>query len=130
MSTKDHAVAKKILIIDDEQDLVEIIKIRLSFEGYSVIWAYDGLKGLELAQNDSPDLIILDVMLPHLNGFAVCSLLKGHEQYRRIPVIILTARDEENDRFFDDDVKPDAMINKPFESETLIDKIKGFIGDP
>jgi len=117
-------MAKNILIIDDEEDLVAILRIRLMSEGYEVMTAHDGINGLEMAKTKNPDLIILDVNMPHLNGFAVCSLLKGNEEYRHIPVIMLTARDEENDKFFDDVVKPDAFINKPFETDALLDKIQ------
>ena len=123
-------MAKKILIIDDEKDLAEILKIRLVAVGYEVVCAHDGISGLELAKSISPQLVILDIMMPHLNGFAVCSLLKGNDQYRHIPIIILTARDEKNDRLFSDDVKPEAFINKPFSAAVLLDKVRELIGRP
>jgi DNA-binding response OmpR family regulator len=126
----EEKMAKKILIIDDEHDLAEILQIRLVSEGYEVECAHDGITGLELAKSISPQLIILDIMMPHLNGFAVCSLLKGNEQYRHIPIIILTARDEKNDRLFSEDVKPEAFINKPFATATLLSKVRELAGEP
>ena len=116
-------MTKKILVIDDERDLVDILRVRLAANGFEVVCAYDGISGLELAKSALPDLIILDIMMPHLNGFAVCSLLKGNEQYRHIPVVMLTARDERNDQFFDEEVKPDAFLNKPFETDALLKKV-------
>lgn len=123
-------MAKKILIIDDERDLADVLKTRLAAEGYDVACAHDGISGLEMAKSISPQLVILDIMMPHLNGFAVCSLLKGNDLYRHIPIIILTARDEKNDRIFSEDVKPEAFMNKPFSSAVLLDKVRELIGSP
>ena len=119
---------KKILIVEDEQAIVEILSARLIANGYDVLAATDGSSGLEMAKTTNPDLILLDVMLPHVNGFSVCSLLKGNDHYKNIPVIMVTARSEDNDRIFADDVKPDAFINKPFQTQDLLEKIRELTG--
>src|SRR3989339_345444 len=89
---------KKILVVDDEPDVVKLLKVRLEASGYAVIEAYDGQEGLDKAHNEMPDLIILDLMLPKLNGYQVCRMLKFDEDYKNIPIIILTGRDGEVDR--------------------------------
>jgi two-component system, OmpR family, response regulator VicR len=116
-------MSKRILVIDDEKEIIDILKLRLQAKGYEVLEAYDGASGLDLAKSQKPDLIILDIILPLINGFTVCSLLKGNEIYKSIPVIILTAREEDNDQIFDHEVKPDAFMNKPFDAASLLAKI-------
>ncbi len=81
----------KILVVDDDPDLVESVTIMLESKGYDVIQAYGGLEGLEKAKKESPDLIVLDVMMPDKDGFKVCSELKGDPQYADIPILLLTA---------------------------------------
>jgi len=115
---------KRILVIDDERQLVDIIKMRLEASGYEVITAYDGQEGLEKAKKEGPDLIILDLMLPKIDGFKVCGLLKADTRYNKIPVIMFTAKAQEEDRHLGKEMGADAYITKPFEPQALLEDIK------
>ena len=118
---------KKILIIEDDQDIVSLLEYRLQGYGFKVLTAFDGEKGLELARSKRPDLITLDINLPEINGFTVCSILKADPEYNSIPIIVLTARDGYADNIFDDSVKPEAYVTKPFDINELIEKICSLI---
>jgi DNA-binding response OmpR family regulator len=115
---------KKILLIEDEKDLVETVSSRLEANGYEVISAYEGLEGLDKAKREKPDLIILDLMLPKMDGYKVCRLLKFDERYKKIPIIIFTARAYESDKEMAKEVCADAYITKPFEPQALLEKIR------
>jgi len=117
-------MAKKILVVDDEVELVEMVKIRLEANGYDVISAYDGQDALNKAKTDKPDLIILDLMLPKIDGYKVCRMLKFDEKYKSIPIILFTAKAQESDRKMGEDVGADSYIVKPFDPQTLLSKIK------
>jgi len=118
---------KRILIIDDEKDIVESIQFRLEFEGFKCLVAYDGEEALIKAKREYPDLILLDVMLPKMNGYQVCRLLKSEEQYKHIPIIMLTAKAQESDKFWGMETGADDYVTKPFKSEELIQKIQGYL---
>ena len=115
---------KKILVVDDEPMIVKMIVSRLQAAGYEVISAYDGEEGLEKSREEKPDLILLDLMLPKIDGYKVCRLLKFDEQYRHIKVLILTARAQEKDRAIALDAGADDYVAKPFEGGALVEKIK------
>jgi DNA-binding response OmpR family regulator len=115
---------KKLLIVEDEKDLVEMVKFRLEASGYEATTAYDGQEGLDKAHKEKPDLIILDIMLPKLDGYKVCRLLKFDEKYKNIPIIMFTARAQESDKKTGEDVGADAYITKPFDSQVLLSKIE------
>lgn len=114
---------KKILIIDDESSLVEMLSMRLEAHNYRVISACDGEEGLDKARSAAPDLIILDLMLPKLDGYQVCRMLKSDERYKHIPIIIFTARAQESDMKAGMEAGADAYVTKPFEPAILLDKI-------
>ncbi len=118
---------KKILIVDDEKDLVETIVFQLQGAGYEVLAAYDGREGLDRARKDKPDLIILDLMLPKMDGYKVCGLLKADTRNNKIPIIIFTARAQESDEKLGYECGANAYITKPFEFEKLITKIKALL---
>lgn len=118
---------KRILVIEDEAELVKAVEIRLKSANYEVLVAYDGQEGLEKVKKENPDLIILDLMLPKVDGFKVCRALKFDDKYKHIPIILFTARAQENDKKLGKDVKADAYITKPFDHEALLDKIKELI---
>ncbi len=118
---------KCVLVIDDERDLVETVSFRLQAAGYEVVPAYDGQDGLEKARSLKPNLIILDLMLPKMDGYKVCRLLKFDEKHKSIPIIMFTARAQDSDRQMGMDVGADAYITKPFESQALLEKIKELI---
>jgi DNA-binding response OmpR family regulator len=117
-------MSKKILLVDDEKDLVKTV----TSGGYEVIPAYDGREALDKVKKDEPDLIILDLMLPKMDGFKVCGLLKADTRYNKIPIIMFTARGQESDRQMGKEVGADAYIIKPFEPQVLLDKIKELLG--
>ena len=120
-------MGKKILIVDDEIDLVETIKFRLEAAGYDVVTAYDGQEALKKVRNEKPDLILLDVMMPSVDGYQVCRMLKFDDKYRDIPIIMLTARGQDKDRATGEEVGADAYIAKPFDSKILMAKIEEWL---
>lgn len=117
----------KILIIDDEVDLVETIRFPLELDGYQVLAASNGEEGLHLARKEKPDLIILDLMLPKIDGYKICRFLKFDEKYKHIPIIMLTARSQEKDRLLGQETGADEYITKPFDLDDLVNKIKKYL---
>ena len=113
-------MAKRILLVDDEANLVEMIKMRLEANNYEVLTAYDGQEALQKAQKEKPDLIILDLMLPKMDGYKVCGLLKKDARYSKIPIIMFSARAQEEDKKLGEEVGAEAYITKPFEPNTLL----------
>jgi len=113
--------SEKILIIEDEQKISRFIELELKYEGYVVDQAFDGREGLEKAQNNNYDLIILDVMLPSLNGMEVLRRLR---QSSEVPVIMLTAKDEITDKVMGLDIGADDYMTKPFAIEELLARIR------
>ncbi|SMC86644.1 response regulator [Papillibacter cinnamivorans] len=118
-------MGKNILIVEDEKNIVDILNFNLRREGYETMEAYDGERGLELALKNNPDLILLDVMLPRLNGFDVCRKIR--EQKITTPVIILTAREEEADKVLGLEIGADDYITKPFSVRELMARVKANI---
>ena len=114
---------KRILVVDDEMDLVAMLSIRLEANDYEVFAAYDGQEGLDKARASKPDLIILDLMLPKIDGYKVCRMLKFDEKYKQIPIILFTARAQESDVKLGKEVGADAYLTKPFEPSILLGKI-------
>ena len=117
-------MSKRILVVDDEKDITDTLRFRLEANGYEVVTAYDGQDGLNKAKTVSPDLIVLDLMLPKIDGYKVCRMLKFDETYKHIPIILFTARVQESDRQTGVKVGADAYITKPFEASILLAKIK------
>lgn len=115
---------KRLLLVDDEKDLVETVKFRLEANNYEVLTADDGSEGLDKAKKEKPDLIILDLMLPKMDGYKVCGLLKADVRYNKIPIILFTARAQEEDIKLCKEVGAEAYITKPFEPQVLLSKIK------
>ncbi len=118
------AKKKRILLVDDEIDFVELVRTRLEDNNYEVIIAYNGEEGLEKAEREEPDLIILDIMLPKISGFDVCRKLKIEENFKDIPIVMLSAKFQPNDITFGKAMGADAYITKPFEPQVLIEKIR------
>ena len=116
---------KRVLIVDDEKNIVNILKFNLQKEGYDTLDAYDGEAGLQLALQENPDLILLDVMLPKMIGWDVCKKLR--ETGSSIPVIILTAREEEEDKVLGLEIGADDYITKPFSTRELMARVKANI---
>ncbi len=120
---------KKILVVDDEISLTKVVEIRLRAAGYDVILAHDGQEGLEKAKTESPDLMILDLMLPKMDGFKVCGLLKSDVRYKKIPIIIYTARVQDSDQRLGKEVGADAYITKPFDPQVFLEKVKELLAE-
>ncbi len=118
---------KKVLIVDDEVDLVETLRFSLENEGFTVLVSYDGEDALNQARKENPDLILLDLMLPKLDGYKVCRLLKFDERYKHIPILMLTAKTQEKDKLLGKETGADEYITKPFEINELLEKVKSYL---
>jgi DNA-binding response OmpR family regulator len=114
---------KKILVVDDVRETLLALKIRLEYAGYDVFTAADGEAGLKAARDLKPHLILLDVMLPKIDGFSVCRLLKFDDEYARIPIIMLTAKGQASDMDIGKQVGADAYMTKPYNAKDLIAKV-------
>ncbi len=118
-------MSKKILVVEDERNIVDILTFNLIREGYETLEALDGAAGLKLALDEDPDLILLDLMLPKMDGFEVCRTLR--EQGRATPIIMLTAREEETDKVLGLELGADDYITKPFSMRELLARVKSNI---
>lgn len=116
---------KRILIVEDEKNIVDILRFNLQREGYETLEAYDGEKGLQLALEEEPSLILLDVMLPKLDGFEVCRAIRA--QGHTTPILMLTAREEETDKVLGLELGADDYITKPFSMRELLARVKANI---
>lgn len=112
---------RKILVVDDEKNIVDIVAFNLKKEGYDVITAFDGQKGLELALAENPELILLDIMMPKMDGFEVCKRIREKVQ---TPIIMLTARAEEIDTVLGFELGADDYVTKPFSMRELMARVK------
>jgi len=117
-------MASKILVVDDEKKIVEILKGYLEREGYQIITAYDGRSALELARRDSPDLIILDLMLPEVSGWDVCRELRRKSD---VPIIMLTARDDTTDKIIGLELGADDYVTKPFDPKEIVSRVRAVL---
>ncbi len=111
---------KKILIVDDNPSLAKSLEIRLHGAGYETLVANDGDEGLRMAREQKPDLILLDVLLPKIDGFTVCRLLKFDRLYEHLPIIILTAKSQAKDMEIGKEIAADAYVVKPFNWASLL----------
>ena len=117
----------KILIIDDERDIRDLLSYNLEKEGFAVITAGDGLKGKRLAETLHPDLIILDLMLPGIDGLDLCRMLRNEPATARIPVIMVTAKGEEVDRVLGLEIGADDYVTKPFSVREVAARVKALL---
>ncbi len=113
----------KIMVVDDEAYIVELVKFNLEKEGYQVVVAYDGLKALDMVRKELPDLILLDIMIPSMDGLEVCRLLKQDPTYKTIPIIMLTAKGEELDTILGLEMGADDYIKKPFSPREMVARV-------
>lgn len=118
---------KKILVVDDEKDILELLEYNLEKEGYEVLKATTGEEALELTEKKLSDLIILDLMLPDLDGLEVCKILKRNTKTALIPIIMLTAKGEESDIIVGLELGADDYITKPFSPKVLIVRVKAVL---
>ncbi len=118
---------KRILVVDDEVDLVETVRFSLELEGFEVLVAHNGEEALNQARKENPDLILLDLMLPKLDGYKVCRLLKFDERYKHIPILMLTAKTQEKDKTMGMETGANEYITKPFDMDELMKKVKNYL---
>ena len=120
----------KILVVEDEPNQVELIEFNLNSEGYEVIVAQDGEEALDLAEEENPDLILLDWMLPKVSGIEVCRQLRRSKMTREIPIVMLTARSEESDKIRGLDIGADDYITKPYSIKELLARVRAAMRRP
>jgi two-component system alkaline phosphatase synthesis response regulator PhoP len=118
---------EKVLIVDDELHIVELLKYNLETNGYKVIYALNGKDGLDMVFDKKPDLVLLDIMLPEIDGFDVCKKMKKDKDTENIPVIMLTAKGEEFDKILGLELGADDYITKPFSVRELLARIKAVL---
>lgn len=118
---------QKILIVDDEKDIVTMVDYNLTKEGFRTLSAYDGEKGLQLARSECPNLIILDLMLPEIDGLEVCKILKSEPKTSSTPIIVLTAKSSETDKIVGLELGADDYVTKPFSPRELIARVKAVL---
>ena len=119
---------KKIVLVDDDTVELNVLRIRFEVEGYSTITASDGEEGLKKIKQEKPDLVILDLMLPKINGYELCRMLKFDDPYKKIPVIILSGLERQQEREKAVQAGADAYFVKPPDMGLLLFKIKEFLG--
>jgi DNA-binding response OmpR family regulator len=115
---------KKILVVDDEKKIVDIVKAYLEKDGYMVVFAYDGKLALHMARSQSPDLIVLDLMLPEVSGWDVCRALRAESN---VPIIMLTARDDDSDKIVGLELGADDYVVKPFNPKELVARVRAVL---
>ncbi|HLD28768.1 MAG TPA: response regulator [bacterium] len=118
---------KKILVADDEPDIVEVIRMGLESEGYSVITASDGLETIKKAKEEKPDLILLDIMMPKLDGFSANLRMKADETLSRIPILVITGKGEMK-KIFEEHDGINGYLEKPFHMDSLLTEVKKIAG--
>ena len=122
--TKDISRKKKILVVDDEKDLTALVSLHMKMAGFEVLTASNGEKALDLSREEKPDLIILDLMLPKIDGWQVCERLRQDIATQDIPVIMLTARAETEDKLKGFEAGADDYVTKPFSPRELVARVK------
>jgi CheY-like chemotaxis protein len=122
-------MTKKIMIVDDEPDMVDLLKVRLSSAGYKTMTAQDGQDAFDKIGQEIPDLLVLDIMMPKVDGYTLFKMLRANAKYKNIPIVILTASVELEDvrKCIKEGVE--AYLRKPFKSETLLGIIKVLLGE-
>ncbi len=116
--------AKKILIVEDEKDILQLVKLYLDKEGYRTVTAATGSEGLRQARAEKPDLVVLDLMLPEIDGLEVCKRLRSAPETAMLPIIMLTAKAEESDTVVGLELGADDYVTKPFSPKTLVARVK------
>ena len=116
--------AKKILIVEDEHDILQLVKLYLGKEGFRTVTATTGMEGLRQVKQEKPDLVVLDLMLPEMDGLEVCKRLRSAPATAMLPIIMLTAKAEESDTIIGLELGADDYVTKPFSPKTLVARIK------
>lgn len=127
LKSQENQAQLSVLVIDDQENIIEFIKLGLKYEGFLVESAMDGQQGLDAAQRLIPELIILDVMLPGMDGLEVCRRLRANPTTQDIPILMLTAKDDVRDRIAGLDTGADDYLTKPFSFEELVARIRAIL---
>jgi two-component system phosphate regulon response regulator PhoB len=122
-----NAMAETVLVVEDEVDVVDLVRYNLAKEGFSVLTAGDGLKGLEIARKNRPDVIVLDLMLPAMDGYSVCRMLREDPEIEGVPILILTARGEASERVRGLEIGADDYLTKPFSPRELVLRVQALL---
>ncbi len=117
---------KRVVVIDDDQGVVSLLQKRLEANGYQVSSAEDGVKGLEIVRSTLPDLVILDIVMPGMDGFSLVREIRSDERLKRIPLIVITSKGEMGELFKAEGVG--IILTKPFKMEDILQKVEGFLG--
>ncbi|MFN4179213.1 MAG: response regulator [Armatimonadota bacterium] len=120
---------RKILVVDDEVAIVRVLRDRLETEGFEVLTAYDGLQGVEIAQKEQPDLIIMDITMPNMDGITAAKLLREKPETAHIPIVMLTARGQETDEQAGYQAGAIRYFTKPFSTRQLVREIRNILGE-
>ena len=115
----------KVLVVDDEQSIVTLLKYNIEQAGYQVIVAYDGVQALEKVNEEKPDLVVLDVMLPEKDGIEVCKTIRSDKN--QVPILMLTAKDDEFDRVLGLELGADDYMTKPFSPREVVARVKAIL---
>ncbi len=118
---------RKVLVVDDEENITQILEFSIGAEGYQVVTASNGEEAINKARKEQPNLIILDIMMPKVDGYEVCRILKSNPLTKRIPVILLTAKGREIDKRLGYEVGASDYIVKPFSPSKLIEKVNEYL---
>ena len=118
---------KRILIVDDDTEIRDLLEFDISSSGYYTDTASDGMEGLNKALNNKYDLILLDVMMPKINGYKISRLLKFDNKYKNIPILMVTARSQEEDKLIGEETGADEYITKPFEMDDIVKKVDEYL---
>lgn len=124
---KEPSVKTKILLVEDEEDIADMIKLQGELAGYKILVETDGLNGLRAVEREKPDLILLDIMLPGLNGIDLCRKIKNNPDYQHIPIIIISAKSEEIDVVLGLEIGADDYVCKPFSLKILFSRIRAML---
>jgi DNA-binding response OmpR family regulator len=117
----------KVLVVDDEEYIQHILNFSFGAEGYEVVTAADGEEGIKKAQDEKPDIIVLDIMMPKMDGYEACKRLKSDPKTKAIPVILLTAKGRDVDRRLGSEAGADDYVVKPFSPGRLIERVEGIM---
>ena len=118
---------EKVLVVDDEEHIVELIKFNLESNGYKVVTSYDGNSAIDLLKREKVDIIVLDLMLPGIDGVEVCKILRSEKDTKKIPIIMLTAKSDEMDKILGLEIGADDYMTKPFSVRELIARIRAVL---
>lgn len=118
-------MSQKVLVVDDEQSIVTLLKYNIEQAGYQVIVAYDGVQALEKVNEEKPDLVVLDVMLPEMDGIEVCKTIRSDKN--QVPILMLTAKDDEFDRVLGLELGADDYMTKPFSPREVVARVKAIL---